>query len=94
MNQMLVIAFYGGSLLIYGSTSIVTDETPAYNRLLIFNGMTLYLSAGPATTTTGTHFSQQSEMSCCKVISNTTRLTTLNTSANGINYTNGTEYPM
>lgn len=83
----------GGSLLIFGSTSIVTNDAAAYNRLLIFNGLTFCLSAGPATTTTGTHFSQQSEISCCKVISTSARLSTFSTSADGISYTNGTEHP-
>ncbi len=85
--------FHGGTVLIYGASSINTDIAPSHTRLLWFTGSFFSLLAGPNVSVTGNNFSEQSRCDGTKIVATAPRLNTLYNSANGIIYDNGTEYP-
>lgn len=85
--------FNGGTLSIYGITNILTNNTPAYNRLLWFSSLGFFLSGAPNASVAGENFSLTSRIDDSKVIAVQYRLNALYNSANGIVYENGTEYP-
>ena len=83
----------GGSIALYGPTSVYTDLQPAFNRFLYFTCLSLMLSAAPNATLEGSNFTNESVIDCSKIVATLARFNALTASCNGIQFTGGSEYP-